>query len=195
MVIESRVRCTWSESDPLCLSYHDTEWGVPVHDDCRIFEALTLESARAGLHWLQVFSRRDAYRDAFSGFDPQAVARYGHAEVERLMYDSGIIRSRPKIWSAVSNARAFVALQEEFGSFDLYIWQFVGGRPTQNAWQAPDDVPVQTPESEAMSRNLQTRGFRFLCPPTCYAYMQATGMVNDHLVGCFRYREIQQLSA
>ena len=177
------------------MSYHDTEWGVPLHDDRRIFEALTLESAQAGLNWLLIFSRREAYRDAFSGFEPQAVARYGHAEVERLMYASGIIRCRPQIWSAVSNARALVAVQEEFGSFDHYIWQFVGGRPKQNAWQTPDAVPVQTPESEALTRDLVARGFRFVSPPTCYAHMQATGMVNDHLSGCFRHQAIQQLSA
>lgn len=194
MVTKSPARCPWVESDPLDRAYHDTEWGVPLHDDRRIFELLTLKSAQLGVSWLMLLKMREAYRDAFSGWDPQAVALYGWSEVESLMYGSGIVRNRPMIWTAVSNARAFVAVQQEFGSFDRYIWEFVGGRPKQNAWPIVEEVPLQTPEAEAMSRDLLARGFRSVCPPTCYAFMQATGMVNDHLAGCFRNAQVQSLS-
>ena len=191
----SRVRCPWGDSDPLYVPYHDTEWGVPLHDDRRIFEMLVLEGAQAGLSWLTILRRREAYRQAFERFDPRVVARYGPAEVARLLADPGIIRNRRKIEAAIGNARAFLDVQREFGSFDRYVWRFVGGRPKQNAWRALDEVPARTPESEAMSRDLRGRGFRFVGPTICYAHMQATGMVNDHLVGCFRHRAVQGLSA
>ena len=188
----SRVRCPWGESDPLYVPYHDTEWGVPLHDDRRIFEMLVLEGAQAGLSWLTILRRREAYRSAFGRFDPQVVARYGPREVASLLADAGIIRNRLKIEAAIGNARAFLDVQREFGSFDRYIWRFVGGRPKQNAWKTLDAVPARTAESEAMSRELRARGFRFVGPTICYAHMQATGMVNDHLVGCFRHRAVQE---
>ena len=188
----SRVRCPWGESDPLYVPYHDTEWGVPLHDDRRIFEMLVLEGAQAGLSWLTILRRREAYRSAFGRFDPQVVARYGPREVASLLADAGIIRNRLKIEAAIGNARAFLDVQREFGSFDRYIWRFVGGRPKQNAWKTLDAVPARTAESEAMSRDLRARGFRFVGPTICYAHMQATGMVNDHLVGCFRHRAVQE---
>lgn len=190
-----RVRCPWGNSDPLYVPYHDAEWGVPLHDDRRIFEMLVLEGAQAGLSWLTILRRREAYRRAFERFDPAVVARYGAGEVARLLADSGIIRNRRKIEAAIGNARAFLDVQREFGSFDRYVWRFVGGRPKQNAWLALDEVPARTRESEAMSRDLRARGFRFVGPTICYAHMQATGMVNDHLVGCFRHRAVQRLSA
>ena len=188
------TRCPWGASDPLYVPYHDEEWGVPLHDDRRLFEMLVLEGAQAGLSWLTILRRREGYRRAFDRFDPQAVARYGARDVERLLADAGIIRNRLKIASAVNNARAFLAVQEEFGSFDSYIWGFVDGRPTRNAWTKLEEVPAQTPVSNAMSRDLRKRGFTFVGPTICYAHMQATGMVNDHLVGCFRHREVRLLT-
>ena len=190
----ARTRCPWAGSDPLYLAYHDEEWGVPLHDERRLFEMLVLEGAQAGLSWLTILRRREGYRRAFDGFDPGAVARYGRRDVERLLADSGIIRNRLKIDSAVDNARAFLAVQEEFGSFDAYVWRFVDGKPTQNAWTAQDEAPAQTPVSHALSKDLRGRGFTFVGPTICYAHMQATGMVNDHLVGCFRHREVRLLA-
>jgi len=183
-------RCSWAEDDPLLTRYHDLEWGVPVHDDRRIFEFLLLEGAQAGLSWKTILGKREHYRRAFDGFDPQRIARYGEAEIQALLSDPGIVRNRLKIRSAVSNAAAFLAVQEEFGSFDAYIWRFVDGRPIVGTWTAPYLVPATSPESDALSRDLKQRGFRFVGSTICYAHMQATGMVNDHLVGCFRRRWI-----
>lgn len=176
--------------DDLYIAYHDHEWGVPVHDDRRLFEFLILESAQAGLSWRTILGKRDGYRRAFAGFDPEAVARFDGDRIAALLTDPGIIRNRAKIEAAVANARAFLAVVEAFGSFDAYIWRFVDGQPIINAWRSMDQVPDRTPESEAMSRDLRRRGFRFVGPTICYAYMQAVGMVNDHLVSCFRHAEL-----
>lgn len=184
-------RCDWASlQDPLYREYHDREWGVPVHDDRTIFEFLTLEGAQAGLSWGTILRKRENFRRAFDGFDPVKVARYDGRAVRRLLHDPGIIRNRLKINSAVQNARAFIEVQRKFGSFDTYIWTFVGSRPRVNKWKRIGDIPAATPESEAMSKDLVRRGFRFVGPTICYAHMQATGMVNDHLVSCFRYREL-----
>ena len=194
MTPQSPSRCPWATSDPLYVAYHDEEWGVPLHDDRRLFEMLVLEGAQAGLSWLTILRRREGYRRAFDRFDPQKVARYGPPDVERLLTDGGIIRNRLKIESAINNASAFLAVREEFGSFDSYIWRFVDGRPIQNAWTRLDEVPAQTPVSNAMSKDLRKRGFTFVGPTICYAHMQATGMVNDHLIGCFRHRDVRLLA-
>ncbi len=185
-------RCAWAENakDELMTRYHDEEWGVPVHDDRRLFEFLILEGAQAGLSWRTILQRRDGYRRAFAGFDPDAVAWFDEARVEELLADPGIIRNRLKIEASIANAQAFLQVQGEFGSFDAYIWQFVGGQPQQNAWATSAEVPAQTPESLAMSRDLQRRGFKFVGPTICYALMQATGMVNDHTTDCFRHRRL-----
>ena len=185
-----RSRCAWPGSDPLYVHYHDTEWGVPLHDDRLLFEFLIMEGAQAGLSWITILRRREGYRKAFDQFDPQKVARYGQRKMSRLLQDSGIIRNRLKIQSAVSNAAAFLKVQEEFGSFDAYIWPFVGGQPKQNAWKSLAEIPTETLEARQLSKDLIRRGFRFVGPTICYAHMQATGMVNDHLVDCFRYNEI-----
>ena len=184
-------RCGWARTD-LSIPYHDAEWGVPVHDDRLHFEFLVLEGAQAGLSWETVLRKRLRYREVFDGFAPEKVARYTAARVARLLADPGIIRNRLKVESAVANARAFLRVQEEFGSFDAYVWPFVGGRPKVNAWQALGDVPARTPESEALSKDLLGRGFRFVGPTIIYAHMQATGMVNDHLVDCVRWRAVQR---
>ena len=194
MTPRSPARCPWATSDPLYVPYHDDEWGVPLHDERRLFEMLVLEGAQAGLSWLTILRRREGYRRAFDRFDPQAVARYGPSDVERLLADEGIIRNRLKIDSAITNARAFLAVREEFGSFDSYIWRFVDGRPLQNTWTTLEEVPAQTPVSNTMSKDLRKRGFTFVGPTICYAHMQATGMVNDHLTGCFRHREVRLLT-
>ena len=180
------VRCTWPVSD-LDIAYHDSEWGVPVHDDRTLFEFLTLEGAQAGLSWSTILKKRGNYKRAFADFDPERVARFSTTRIEKLMQDSGIVRNRLKIESTVSNARAFLTVQNEFKTFAAYIWQFVGGKPIVNARQAMRDIPASTPESDAMSKDLKRRGFRFVGTTICYAFMQATGMVNDHLVTCFRY--------
>jgi DNA-3-methyladenine glycosylase I len=172
------------------LAYHDREWGVPVHDDRLLFEFLTLEGAQAGLSWITILRKREAYRKAFAGFDPAAVARFDRAKVARLLADEGIVRNRLKVESAITNARAFLKIQKEFGSFDAYQWRFVGGRPIRNAWKRIRDIPASTPVSDAMSRDLKKRGFRFVGSTICYAHMQAVGMVNDHTVDCFRWREL-----
>ena len=184
-------RCGWGSLDePLYRDYHDKEWGVPVHDDRSIFEFLVLEGAQAGLSWFTVLRKRENFRRAFDGFDPRKVARFDGEKVRSLLGDPGIIRNRLKVESAVRNAKAFLAVQDEFGSFDAYIWRFVGGRPRVNRWRSLSEIPAKTPEAEAMSRDLIDRGFRFVGPTICYAHMQATGMVNDHVTSCFRYREI-----
>ncbi|HUQ18451.1 MAG TPA: DNA-3-methyladenine glycosylase I [Gemmatimonadaceae bacterium] len=186
MTLSSKSRCSWPVSE-LDIEYHDSEWGVPVHDDRTLFEFLTLEGAQAGLSWSTILKKRDNYRRAFADFDVARVARFTPARIERLMLDGGIVRNRLKIESTVSNAKAFLKAQKEFGSFDAYIWQFVGGRPIVNSRRSMTDIPTSTPESDAMSKDLKRRGFRFVGTTICYAFMQAVGMVNDHLVACFRY--------
>jgi len=185
-----RKRCAWSTGDPLTVKYHDAEWGVPVHRDRKLFEMLLLEGAQAGLSWLTVLRKRVNYRRAFKGFDPVVVARYGWSDTSRLLRDEGIIRNRLKIESAVTNAQAFLRVRDEFGTFDSYIWQFTGSRPIVNRRRSLRELPVTTPESDAMSRDLRSRGFRFVGSTICYSFMQAVGMVNDHEVSCFRYRAV-----
>lgn len=182
-------RCHWATSE-LNMPYHDEEWGVPLHDDRALFELLILEGAQAGLSWDTVLKKRPRYREVFDGFDVEKVARYDKKRVRELLKDAGIIRNRLKIAATISNAQAFLKVQEEFGSFDKYIWQFVGGKPKHNAWKTHSRLPAKTPESDAMSKDLQKRGFRFVGSTICYAFMQANGMVNDHLVECYRYPEI-----
>ena len=190
MTPQAPVRCEWAGSDPLYIAYHDSEWGVPVHDDHRLFEMLILEGAQAGLSWITILRKREAYRRAFAGFDAARVARFTAARVERLLADPGIVRNRLKVEGTVRNARAFLEVQREFGSFDDYIWQFVGGRPTRNAWRTLTQVPARTAESDALSKDLLKRGFKFVGTTIIYAFMQATGMVNDHVTGCFRYDQV-----
>jgi DNA-3-methyladenine glycosylase I len=184
-------RCAWAGSDPLYVAYHDQEWGVPVHDDRTLFEFLILEGAQAGLSWSTILRKRQNYRLAFDDFDPLKVACYDAQKVAELLANPGIVRNRLKIAAAIQNAQAFLKVQAEFGSFDAYIWQFVGGRPRLNAWQTLSELPAATPESHAMSKDLLRRGFRFVGPTICYAHMQATGMVNDHTTDCFRYQELK----
>ena len=179
------VRCAWASAEPN-LSYHDKEWGVPVHDDRLLFEFLILEGAQAGLSWETILKKRDAYRKAFDDFDPLWVARYSQARVEKLMKNAGIVRNRLKIESTIDNAKAFLRVQKEFGSFDAYVWGFVGGKPRINARKTMKDIPASSPESDALSKDLKRRGFRFVGTTICYAFMQAVGMVNDHTVDCFR---------
>jgi len=187
-----KTRCPWvSREDPLMLAYHDEEWGLPVHDDRKMFEFFVLEGAQAGLSWSTILHRRENYRRAFAGFDPKKVARFDARKVTRLLADPGIIRNRRKIESVVSNAKAFLEVQEEFGGFDSYIWSFVGGRPIRNRRKRLSEIPVTTPEAKKMSSDLISRGFKFVGPTICYSHMQAVGMVNDHLVDCFRYKEIK----
>ncbi len=183
---DSRVRCPWVRND-LAIRYHDREWGVPVHNDRRLFEFLILEGAQAGLSWDTILRKRDNYRTAFDNFDPKIVSRYNVKKVRSLLKDEGIVRNRLKIASAISNAQAMLAVTQEFGSFDRYIWQFVGGTPRTNAWTKSGQVPARTAESDALSKDLKKRGFRFVGSTICYAFMQAVGMVDDHLVTCFRY--------
>ncbi len=182
-------RCVWARTE-LSVAYHDQEWGVPLHDDRGLFEFLILEGAQAGLSWETILKKRDNYRPAFDGFDARAVAGYGQRKLEELLANPGIIRNRLKINAAVQNAKAFLAVQREFGSFDVYVWRFVGGRPKRNAWRTPGQIPGRTPESDALSKDLSGRGFTFVGSTICYAFMQAVGMVNDHVVSCFRSREI-----
>ena len=185
------TRCGWVGADPAMIAYHDGEWGVPLHDDRALFEFLILEGAQAGLSWSTILRKRENYRKAFDGFDAAKIARYDERKTAALLEDAGIVRNRLKIAATVSNAQAFLAARKEFGSFDAYIWRFVGGRPMQNRRRAMSDVPARTPESDAMSKDLARRGFRFVGSTICYAFMQATGMVNDHLTGCFRHRELR----
>jgi DNA-3-methyladenine glycosylase I len=183
-------RCPWAEGSDAYRAYHDDEWGIPSHDDTHLFEMLLLEGAQAGLSWSTILNKRENYRRAFARFDPKKVARFTAQQRKQLMKDEGIVRNRLKIESTVSNARAFLAVQKEFGSFDRYIWQFVGGKPIRNARKGKD-IPARTAESDAMSKDLKKRGFRFVGSTICYAFMQACGMVNDHLTTCFRYRELK----
>jgi DNA-3-methyladenine glycosylase I len=184
-------RCNWvPPGNTLYEEYHDTEWGVPVHDDRKHYEFLILEAAQAGLSWLTVLKRRQGYKTAFADFHPEKVARFNEKKIEELLAFEGIIRNRKKVESAINNAQKFLAVQEEFGSFDAYIWQFVNGKPIQNAWKSIKEVPAETKESKALSKDLKARGFQFVGPTVIYAHMQATGLVNDHLVDCFRYSEL-----
>jgi DNA-3-methyladenine glycosylase I len=187
-------RCEWAGSDPLYHAYHDEEWGVPVHADRLLFEFLILEGAQAGLSWITILKKRDRYRAAFDGFEPQKVARYDAAKVAALLANPGLVRNRLKINGAVRNAQAFLKVQAEFGTFDRYIWQFVGGQPKQNSWRSLKEVPATTPESDALSNDLKRRGFTFVGSTICYAFMQATGLVNDHVISCFRHAEVAALS-
>ena len=186
-----KKRCDWAGTDPDYIAYHDTEWGVPVHDDRCLFEFIVLESAQAGLNWLTILKKRPHYRTAFNNFDPAVVAAYDQKTVNRLLKDAGIIRNRRKIEAAIGNARAFLAVAEEFGSFDNYIWKFVDGRPVKNRWKTVRDIPAETETSRLISRDLKQRGFTFVGPVICYAFMQAVGLVNDHVIDCFRYNEIE----
>jgi DNA-3-methyladenine glycosylase I len=181
------TRCPWAGTDPLYVAYHDEEWGVPNHDDCHLFEMLILEGAQAGLSWITILRKRRRYREVFDAFDPQKVVRYDERKVASLLGDAGIVRNRLKIESAIGNAKAFLAVQREFGSFERYLWSFVGGRPIANTWKTMQEVPARTLESDALSKDLRKRGFRFVGSTICYAYMQAVGMVNDHLVTCHRH--------
>jgi DNA-3-methyladenine glycosylase I len=189
------TRCAWSVSDPRYIEYHDREWGTPVHDDRVLFEFLVLEGAQAGLSWLTILKKREGYRRAFADFDPVKVAAFGPADVERLLADPGIVRNRLKIESAVANARALLEVQEARGSFSAYQWDFVGGRTIHNVWRTVTEIPAKTAEAERMSKDMKKRGFRFVGPTILYAHMQATGMVNDHTVDCFRWAELKQMEA
>ena len=188
------ARCAWCGEDPLYVAYHDQEWGVPVFDDRTLFEFLVLEGAQAGLSWSTILKKREGYRAAFAAFDPKVVADYDQNNIDSLLEDPGIVRNRLKVASAVTNARAFLAVQEERGSFAEYIWSFVDGQPIQNSWQKLAEIPATTPLAETISKDLKRRGFRFVGPTIVYAHMQATGMVNDHLVDCFRHAEVAAMS-
>ena len=185
-------RCEWAGTDPLYRAYHDDEWGVPVHDDQKLFEMLMLEGAQAGLAWITILRKRENYRDAFDGFDPTKVARYTDRRLEKLLDNEGIVRNRLKVAAARVNARAFLAVQDEFGSFDRYVWQFVGGTPVQNRRRQLGELPAKTAESDAMSKDLRKRGFKFVGSTICYAFMQAVGMVNDHVLTCYRYKQLNR---
>lgn len=183
-------RCAWCSNDPLYVSYHDTEWGVPVHDDRRLFEFLVLEGAQAGLSWLTVLKKRENYRKAFDNFEIARVAKYGHQDIDRLLLDPGIIRNRLKIASAIQNAQGVLAIQKEYGTFDAFLWRYVNGNPIQNRWQSMADLPATSNESDQMSKDLKKRGFNFVGSTICYSLMQAVGMVNDHIADCFRSRGV-----
>ncbi len=187
----SRQRCAWAGEDALYRQYHDTEWGVPLHDDRALFEFLILEGAQAGLSWITILRKRENYRAAFDGFDAARIAAYGANKIESLLQDAGIVRNRLKVAAAVTNAQKFLDVQDEFGSFDSFIWRFVDGKPKQNKWRSPAEIPASTPESDAMSKELKRRGFKFVGSTICYAHMQATGMVNDHTTNCFRHKELK----
>jgi DNA-3-methyladenine glycosylase I len=187
---KEKVRCGWAGTDATYVGYHDTEWGVPVHDDQRLFEFIVLEGAQAGLSWITILRKRDAYRAAFDRFDPEKVARYDARRIEQLLKNEGIVRNRLKVESAVKNARAFLEVQEEFGSFDAYQWGFVDGKPVVNRYESMKQVPARTPLSDKISKDLKKRGFSFVGSTIIYAHMQAVGMVNDHVVDCFRYRQV-----
>ncbi len=183
-------RCGWTSSDPLYIKYHDEEWGVPLHDDLKLFEFLILEGAQAGLSWITILKKREDYRMAFDNFNFEKIAKYGDKKITSLMSDAGIVRNKLKINAAVINARAFKEVRKEFGSFDKYIWGFTGGKPIANKWKTLKDVPAKTAESDSMSKDLKKRGFKFVGSTICYAFIQATGMVNDHTADCFRYKEL-----
>ena len=184
-------RC-WNTDDPLYVRYHDEEWGVPVHDECRLFEFFVLDCFQAGLSWLLILRRREQFRRAFEGFDPEKVAKFNDSDIERLMTSAGIIRNRAKIAATINNAGRFLEVQKEFGSFDCYIWGFVGGKTIHNTFKSLAEMPAETAESEAMSKDLKKRGFKFVGPTICYAFMQAAGLVNDHLTFCFRYKQLKE---
>ena len=186
-----KQRCSWANSDALYQSYHDTEWGVPLHEDQRLLEFLILEGAQAGLSWITILRKRENYRTAFDDFDATRIAAYGANKIESLLQNPGIVRNRLKVEAAVINAQKFLEVQDEFGSFDQFIWQFVEGKPKQNRWSGLADIPASTAESNAMSKELKRRGFKFVGPTICYAHMQATGMVNDHTTNCFRHKELR----
>lgn len=186
----NKQRCAWSGKDPLYCAYHDREWGVPLHDDRALFEFLILEGAQAGLSWITILRKRENYRAAFDHFDPERIARYDANKIESLLANPGIVRNRLKVEAAVNNAQKFLAVQEKYGSFDAFIWQFMGGKPRQNSWRSLAEIPASTPESDAMSKELKQRGFKFVGTTICYAHMQATGMVNDHVMDCYRYKEL-----
>lgn len=183
-------RCGWAGSDPLMIEYHDNEWGVPQHDDRVLFEYIILDGAQAGLSWLTILRKREGYRQAFGNYDVGLIAQFDHSRIARLLQDPAIVRNRLKVNSAVTNARAFIAVQHEFGSFDAYLWGFVGNQTQRNAWQADTEIPAKTPVAEALSKDLRQRGFKFVGPTICYAFIQAAGLVNDHVVGCFRYEQV-----
>lgn len=183
-------RCDWAGNDPLYVAYHDQEWGVPSHDDRHLFEMLLLEGAQAGLSWITILRKRENYRRAFDGFDPRKIVRYGEAEQTRLLADAGIVRNRLKIASAIGNARAFLEVADEFGSFDRYLWDLVDGEPLRNRWRSQSEVPASTPLSDRFSKDLKRRGFRFVGSTICYSFLQATGLVNDHLTVCFRHSQV-----
>ena len=185
-----KARCAWVGANPLYVAYHDEEWGVPVHDDERLFEMLVLEGAQAGLSWLTILKKRGSYRRAFDGFDPERVARYGERKVEELLSDPGIVRNRRKVEATVRNARSFLAVREEFGTFDRYLWGYVGDEPTHNRWRTSEEVPTETEESRVLSRDLKRRGLGFVGPTVVYAFMQAVGLVNDHTTDCFRHAQL-----
>ena len=187
-------RCGWSISDPLMIDYHDDEWGVPIHDDLKHFEMIVLDGAQAGLSWQTVLKKREAYREAFDNFDFRKVARYDDKKIKELLNNPGIIRNRLKVSSAIKNANAFLEVREEFGTFDKYIWQFVGHRTMHNSWKSLKELPAKTSESDDMSKDLKKRGFSFVGSTICYAYMQAAGMVNDHTIECFRHKELKRIS-
>ena len=189
LAVKTLTRCFWANND-LEIAYHDREWGVPLHDDRKLFEFLILESAQAGLSWDTILRKRDHYRAAYDGFDPRKVAKYAGREVARLLKNEGIVRNRLKIDSSIANAKAFLAIQQEFGSFDAYVWQFVGGKPKRNALRQRTDLRASTEQSDALSKDLRKRGFSFVGTTICYAFMQAVGMVNDHMVDCFRYKQV-----
>jgi DNA-3-methyladenine glycosylase I len=186
----SKKRCEWPGEDPIYVAYHDKEWGVPLHDDRDLFEFLILEGAQAGLSWITILRKRENYRKAFDDFDAVKVARYNATKINRLLKDPGIVRNRLKVESTVRNAKALLEIQDEFGSFDAFIWQFTGPEPKQNRWKSLKDIPASTRESDAMNKDLKKRGFKFVGTTICYAYMQAVGMVNDHIVSCFRHKEL-----
>ncbi len=186
-------RCEWANSNPLELEHHDMEWGVPLHDDRKLFEMLILEGAQSGLSWATILQKRAGYLRAFDQFDAKKIAQYSQERVDSLLNDSGIVRHRLKINAAIENAKRFLEIQTEYGSFDHYIWSFVDGKTIQNTWKTPSEVPSSSPESEKMSKSLKKKGFKFVGPTTCYAFMQAVGMVNDHLVSCFRHKEVKAL--
>ncbi|MGB8233481.1 MAG: DNA-3-methyladenine glycosylase I [Methanobacterium sp.] len=187
-----KIRCSWAKNDPQMIEYHDREWGVPVHDDSLLFEFLILEGAQAGLSWTTILKKRENYRLAFDNFDPEKVSKYNDQKIEELVENSGIVRNKLKIRSAIVNAKLLLEIQREYGSFDNYVWKFVDGKPIQNKWKKMEDIPSSTLESENMSSDLKNRGFKFVGPTICYAFMQAVGMVNDHLIDCFRHSELDK---
>ncbi|MFZ0442874.1 MAG: DNA-3-methyladenine glycosylase I [Methanobacterium sp.] len=187
-----KIRCPWAKNDPQMIEYHDREWGVPVHDDSLLFEFLILEGAQAGLSWTTILKKRENYRLAFDNFDPEKVSKYNDQKIEELVENSGIVRNKLKIRSAIVNAKLLLEIQREYGSFDNYVWKFVDGKPIQNKWKKMEDIPSSTLESENMSSDLKNRGFKFVGPTICYAFMQAVGIVNDHLIDCFRHSELDK---